>query len=101
MSVTSLGLTGVELDTRLMVSVPGAVLSSSREQGWMVVPNFLSLGITLTGVPVMWLLTPGLLVTLVNTGLFSPALRVYGEESGRLLSLATTGQLNVFSCLRV
>ena len=76
-SVTCLGLIGVELDTRLMTSVPGAVLSSSREHGWMVVPNFLCLGFTLTGVPVMWLLTaPGLSITFVNTGLFSPALRV-------------------------
>ena len=76
-SVTSLGLIGVELDTLLMTSVPGAVLSSSSEQGWIVVPNFLCLGFTLTGVPVMWLLTaPGLSITLVKTGLFSPALRV-------------------------
>ena len=50
-----LGLTGVELDTRLMVSVPGATLASSNEEdGWMEVPNLRSLPLLLlTGVPVM------------------------------------------------
>ena len=42
-------LTGVELEMRLRGSeVSGLKLSSRREQGWRLVPNFLLRGIALT-----------------------------------------------------